>query len=172
MFGAVNADAFHGSAWHWSHSGLVRPTIVFVDYTGSAWPVGSAAATWNQAHGVDSLWRSSCPGGGYHCVNVSEYTNSTSPDPGCVGAYGCTFRYPANSGPHWVSAFIILNDSTVFGSSQHRKSTCHELGHALSLEHQYTNGSCMTQGASPPISLYPDQHDFDTLQAIYAHNDG
>jgi len=57
-------------------------------------------------------------------VNVSEYTDATSPDPNCVGAFGCTFRYPASSTAHWTSAFIILNDSTVFGTSQHRKSTC------------------------------------------------
>jgi len=32
-----------------------------------------------------------------------------------------------------------------------------------------TNASCMTQGAAPPISVYPDSHDFAELQTIYNH---
>lgn len=156
---------------HWSHGGLARPTVVFVDHTGIDWPVGTVAGRWNQAKGVDSQWQVSCPSGGSHCVTVSQYTDSSSPDPVCAGAFGCTFRYAGSTG-HLVSSFVIVNDSTVSGAAQHRKVTCHLLGQALGLERQSTSSSCLTLGAAPPVSPYPSQQDLDALRAKYAHDDG
>jgi hypothetical protein len=156
---------------HWAHSGEARPIVVFVDRTGVDWPVGSTSAKYNQAHGVDSQWKYSCPEGGTDCVSVSQYTNVTSPDALCEGAYSCTFRYVGSSG-HLVSAFVIVNDTTVSGAAQSRKVTCHAMGHVLGLEHDSTAGSCMSTDFTSPDSPWPSATDLQALEATYAHDDG
>jgi hypothetical protein len=51
--------------------------------------------------------------------------------------------------------------------AQWKKTACHEMGHVGGLGHRFTDSSCMTQGASPPIVIVPDQHDHDAIAATY-----
>jgi hypothetical protein len=169
--GAGDASAGTATFDHWAESGRARATIVFVDHTGVDWPVGTTAVKFNQAHGVDSKWQFSCPASGTHCVRVSEYTDATSPDPLCVGAFSCTFRY-VGTDSHWVSASVFVNDSTVSGAAQHRKVTCHAMGHVLGLEHDSAGGSCMSSDFTTPDSPWPSTQDLDALLAKYAHENG
>lgn len=157
------ASATHTEGHHWSHDGLARSQIYFVDKTGAAWPIATVTYKWNEAHGVDSYYETSCPSSTLHCVTVSEYSAND-------GLYGVTSFPGWNSASHnYAGVTVKLNDYTATTSTQKRKSSCHELGHVLGLAHRSTAASCMEQGAAPPISMYPDQHDFDELQAIYNH---
>lgn len=148
--------------------------IYFVDETGAFWPVTTVTYKWNEAQGVDSFYVTSCPRSGLICPHVVEYNGASgSPDPTCNTAYGCTTRtLLPGSAKHYGTARVYLNNATVNTATQARKTTCHELGHVLGLEHRVAgfNGSCMTQGAAPPISAYPDTHDFDQLETTYAHS--
>lgn len=103
---------------------------------------------------------SSCPRSGLICPYVVEYNGaSSSPDPACNAAYGCTTRtLLPGSAKHYGTARVYLNNAKVNTATQARKTPCHELGHVLWLEHRYAgvNTSCMTQGAARPISAYPD----------------
>jgi len=51
---------------------------------------------------------------------------------------------------------------------------CQEIGHVFGLGHTSTNGSsqgtCMDYSQDPG-SISPNQHDYDTLAAIYSHMD-
>jgi hypothetical protein len=160
---AGTASATHYLGHHWAHNGLAHSQIYFVDHTGAKWPVTTVTYKWNEAHGVDSYYESSCPSTRLHCVHVYEISANN-------GWYGATFFTGWNSAAHnYEGVRVQLNNYTVRTATQARKTTCHELGHVLGLAHRAYNPSCMTQGAAPPISMYPDAHDFAELQAIYAH---
>ena len=112
-------------------------------------------------------WRSAgsrgAPSRSRNCVHVYEISANN-------GWYGATFFTGWNSAAHnYEGVRVQLNNYTVRTATQARKTTCHELGHVLGLAHRAYNPSCMTQGAAPPILMYPDAHDFAELQAIYAH---
>lgn len=100
----------------------------------------------------------SCPSGENPCISV----RASTPTPRLPGAawarlrcaYGCTSR-PVGISGHYYKVRERMNNSTVSTSAQHRKSTCHEIGHAIGPEHRSTDASCMKQGVSPPISQYP-----------------
>ena len=54
---------------------------------------------------------------------------------------------------------------------------CQEVGHTLGLDHQDENfkntnlGTCMDYTSNPDSNQHPNQHDYDQLEAIYAHLD-
>jgi hypothetical protein len=165
---AEPALAGHAGPGHWSRDGLGTAQAYFVDHTGTQWPVSTSVYKWNEATRPRSYYVTSCPSSSLHCIHVRGYTNGTAPSPSCVGAYGCTF-VPVGAGNHFGNVRVYLNNTTVNTAYQHRKTTCHELGHALGLGHRSTNDSCMRQGESPPISRFPDSHDFGGLANLYDH---
>lgn len=122
--------------------------------------------TWKWDSGLTSLhltyrwWDCSSPHG---CIMVWDDYNLPS------GTYGITEmqRYADGS---LRGANVRMNPNTAVTAAQRSKTTCHELGHALTLGHHpdmnYT-ASCMRSGAAPPISNNPDWHDY---QEINTHN--
>jgi predicted Zn-dependent protease len=72
---------------------------------------------------------------------------------------------------HFATMAVGFND--YYGSRRsapyRRGAACHELGHALGLDHR-TRSSCL----DTPVSsdrLDPDRHDYDQLRRIYGHSD-
>ena len=55
---------------------------------------------------------------------------------------------------------------------------CQEVGHTLGLDHQdedFDNpnlGTCMDYTSDPSTNQHPNAHDYEELEAIYAHLDG
>lgn len=55
--------------------------------------------------------------------------------------------------------------------------SCQEVGHTLGLDHQDENfnnpnlGTCMDYTNDPTTNQHPNQHDYNQLEAIYAHLD-
>ncbi len=145
----------------WSHSGTAHATIYFADHTTSAWPVDAAVNVWNQAQGVDSWYRwDSCPIlAGTHCVHV---WNANYGDNGEVGTTIYTWR-----GDFFVDGTvrIQMNDFYQTTPARKRKSTCHELGHALGLGHNSSAGSCMISGNYETSG--PSADDFNLLRDLY-----
>lgn len=62
---------------------------------------------------------------------------------------------------------VRLNGRVITTTQQWRKTSLHELGHVAGLGHRSTNSSAMTQGASPPVSMYFDTHDKGAINASY-----
>jgi len=89
------------------------------------------------------------------------------------------------SGNHITQATTQVND-TYFNTSTYntpawrRLVMCQEIAHDFGLDHQDENfsnpnlGSCMdytNDPDGPPSNEHPNQHDYDQLEAIYAHFD-
>lgn len=150
----------------WANNGFEDPAVYFLDHTSSAWPVTAATNTWYQAQGIDAYYRwytNGCPGGGRHCVNVYN------------GAYGSTGWVGLTSWPYdstgdfdnTTNVTVKLNDSYGGTAAQHRNTTCHELGHALGLDHNASTNSCMYYARTS--QLYPSSDDFRVLVLMYGY---
>lgn len=86
------------------------------------------------------------------------------------------------SGDHITKGTVKLND-TYFNTTKYNTSAwrnlvmCQEIGHTFGLDHQDENfynaplGTCMDYSADPALNQHPNQHDYDQLEAIYAHLD-
>jgi hypothetical protein len=83
---------------------------------------------------------------------------------------------------HIVAGTTKVND-TYFNTAKYNTSAwrnlvmCQEVGHVFGLDHQdedFDNpnlGSCMDYTNDPSTNQHPNQHDYDQLEAIYAHTD-
>lgn len=162
--GAVTYPAGHGlpGGVHWNRVNTATAQVYFIDHTSVNWPVSASASTWNQTNRLGVYWRSpsqGCPGSNVGCVHVSEINNST------VDYIGLT-SWTVN-GDHFGTVSVKLNSAFAPDSTVKRSVACHELGHAIGLDHQNVNDSCMTAGNVFP--KYPNGHDFDKVRAIYSH---
>lgn len=86
------------------------------------------------------------------------------------------------SGSHITQGTVRVNDTyfntPVYNTLAWRNLVmCQEVGHTLGLDHQdeiFDNpnlGSCMDYTRDPSTNQHPNQHDYDQLEAIYAHLD-
>lgn len=155
-----------GECWAWKNNGYAHPQVYFIDHTSSQWPVAAATYKWNQAHGIDSVYRwGSCPSiRGIHCVNVN------SGNYGATGYVGHTAMW--NSAGIMTSASIKLNtyyNNRFPGNLAHASAhtACHEEGHALGLNHNHYDSSCMYADAVAG-STVPTSQDFSLLTTIYS----
>ena len=85
-------------------------------------------------------------------------------------------------GGHIPQAIVKLND-TYFNKAQYNTEAwrnlvmCQEIGHTFGLDHQdedFANanlGTCMDYTSNPGTNQHPNDHDYDELEAIYAHLD-
>jgi hypothetical protein len=112
------------------------------------------------------------------------------PVPGRVEV--CNSRYGNNgwlgiaqiwaSGSHITQGTTKLND-TYFSTAKYNTPAwknlvmCQEVGHIFGLDHQdenFTNpnlGTCMDYSNDPSTNQHPNAHDYEQLEAIYAHLD-
>ena len=156
-FAGVVASGPDGTGLHW----LMRPgqhTLVVdvVDSTGWSWPVRAASGDWTTPH-VRYSYAPSCRAG-VPCVEVHE---------GAYGPTGWSGLTTATSGQMQTftgSVQIQLNDSYRMSAAERRAVTCHELGHALGLDHDPRTDSCLQ---SIPHALHPDATDLEGLEARY-----
>jgi hypothetical protein len=156
------ADHMIDGGVHWERSNTATAQVYFIDHTSVRWPVSASARTWNQTDRLGTYWRSpsqGCPGSNVGCVPVTEVS---LPNAGWHGSTSMAWQ-----GDHFTQVSIKLNTAVTTTSSQKRSVACHELGHAIGLDHQRVNDSCMTDGAVFP--LYPNGHDFEKIKGLYNH---
>ncbi|MBI4137067.1 hypothetical protein HY469_03300 [Candidatus Roizmanbacteria bacterium] len=124
---------------------------------------------------------------------VAGNTNSRRCRPTSGRVEVCDYRYGNNgwlgvaqiwvSGSHITQGAVKMND-TYFNTSTYNTPAwrnlvlCQEVGHTLGLDHQDENfsnanlGTCMDYTSNPESNQHPNAHDYEQLEAMYAHLDG
>ena len=129
-------------------------------------------------------------------LNTSVVSSAVNPKT-CKATNGraevCNSRYGNNGwlgiaqiwvtgGEHITQGVVKLND-TYFNTSKYNKPEwrnlvmCQEIGHIFGLDHQDENfnnanlGTCMDYTSDPSQNQHPNQHDYEQLEAMYAHLD-
>ena len=153
-----------------SHTCYKQASQWVIDHTGAAWPVYAAQNAWENGSNGSYIANyttnaASCPS---DCVPVTEGNFGNSGI--WQGKCGLT-TYTYNSTTHHFGTITVqLNDSCNLTAAQHRTATCHELGHALGLNHNRSTDSCLY--ATIDNTLTPDADDFGELNNNnYNHND-
>ena len=145
---------------HWGNG--PHPVVMFIDYTSAAWPVYDSVVKWNQSTALDSGYRWYTKG--CNSVNCAYVHNGSY---GANGWNGHTSVNHSGLDPRVIlSAYIQLNDSYGLSTTEHRMVTCHELGHALGLDHNDYTSSCLFWYAQAGTTV-PNTGDFLMLDSIY-----
>ncbi len=151
--------------------------VKYLDFTGSAWPVGTAHVDWDQAYNIDVDWvvadsSSAC---GADCATVRALSPSEDPfgrfGPNCTGWAGYWVGYLPDANNHWQDPLgVRFNKSCNDKPARYRRAlVCQELGHGLGLDHAAVTSSCMFENAAE-AEVDPRAHDYDMLNTvIYDH---
>lgn len=160
------------SRWsdHWARTAnpLLVDFHIYLHSEGSWFPwTGTVMNDWSANASLDAFGHprtvgETCTGVQNGHVNV------------CDGNFGAGWSGVANvyidGYGHIFKASIQLNDDMPLTSNEKRNVYCHEVGHALGLEHWNYSNSCMDDTDFADLS--PRQHDHDALNSLYAHADG
>ena len=182
-YGAVlSADHSWGS-YHWART-TPSFNLIVINSTTSDWDpfVTAAVADWSGSDVLDMVEdpdgstserdrrRCKAPAGQVRICNLAYGYN------GWLGVAGISI----DTDGHIFTGYTKLNDSyfstSYYNTNDWRQSVaCQELGHNVGLDHQdedFTNASlysCMDY-QDPPYA-WTNAHDFEELEAIYAHLD-
>ena len=155
--------------YRYAHSGP-GVSLDIINSTGGV-PVGTPVATWDSSKsvsldlssGIDgSRFRRRCPMPDDHAIRICAYPYRF---PGADGRTTLLTEGDPGSG-HAISAVVKLDTSGgCCSKGQMRALVCHEVGHALGLDHRSVKSrSCME---TPISSATPDDRDFANLDRIY-----
>src|SRR3989338_1180554 len=185
LFGAVFAVGIAHASHSWGGYHWARAANPFTVALGGNVSVGwdghlaTASSDWSASSVLDAVV---APG--------LVTTKKCSPTAG--RAEICNAKYGRNgwlgiasvwvSGEHINKGTVRLND-TYFAMAKYNTPAwknlvmCQEVGHIFGLDHQdenFTNaplGTCMDYTNDPMPNQHPNQHDYDMLEALYAHLD-
>ena len=177
---AVPSVVLGNNTWgnyHWARTS--NPfTLKLVDSVSSSWDsyLATTAADWDASSVINTV------------VEPSTATKNCKGTSGkvqvCNGKYGYNgwiglAQIWISGGTHITKGTAKMNDS-YFSLPQYNNSAeknhvmCQEVGHTVGLDHTSEDGSsqktCMDY-SSDTYSQHPNLHDYQTLEALYAHPD-
>jgi hypothetical protein len=186
---AGTADANHAwGPYHWARS--ANPfTLALGDNVTGQWDayLAQTSSDWSQSSVLDTTVVT----GGTNGTKGRNTPKNCTPTTGRGEV--CNAKYGANgwlgiasiwaSGDHITAGTVKLND-TYFSTATYNTPAwrnlvmCQEVGHIFGLGHQdedFSNpnlDTCMDYTSNPESNQHPNAHDYDMLEAIYAHLDG
>jgi hypothetical protein len=183
---ASNAQADHSwGGYHWARTS--NPfTLVVHDNVTSAWDayLVEARNDWSQSSVLDLTIRTGSYGSPRNCRPDTGYIEACNASYGNNGWLGLASIW-ITGGEHITMGSTKVNDY-YFNQAQYntpawrRLVMCQEIAHDFGLDHQDENfnnpnlGSCMDYTSDPdgpPSNEHPNAHDFEQIEAIYAHLD-
>jgi hypothetical protein len=179
MTGFAYASHSWGS-YHWGRT--ANPlTLRLADNVAANWDpyLATASADWTLSSVLDTVV---VPGTNNpkNCRATNGRVEVCSSKYGNTGWLGIASVWA--SGNHIVQGTVKLND-TYFNTAKYNTPawrqlvTCQEIGHTFGLDHQDENfsnanlGSCMDYTNDPSTNQHLNAHDYEQLEAIYAHLD-
>src|SRR6266498_3810654 len=185
---AFPSPAYANHSWggyHWARTANLF-TIKLGDNVSGAWDsmLVTASSDWSKSNVMDTT----IVAGGAKPRNCRPTSGRVEV---CNASYGNTgwlgvAQIWITGGTH-ITQGTVKNNDYYFGSSSYQYNNtaemqhviCQEVGHTFGLDHQDESGislnTCMdyyhNTSASDTVSTHPDQHDYDELATIYAHND-
>lgn len=177
---APTAGANHSwQNFHWARSSnpVVLPVI---DNVTGVWDglLPPVAAEWGASSVIDTTLRSGSTSllQRLVCAPTAGAIKVCNANYGPTGWFGIAQVWA--NGSHVYQATTKVNDFYFTGSfgnnTARRHVLCQEIGHDVGLDHVNT-ASCMNDNnatLSNPAYLSPNAHDYQQLEAIYAHLDG
>jgi len=182
MFGLFISKAEADHSWgdyHWARAS--NPfSLKLGDNLASAWDpyLMTASTDWSESTVLNTSIVNGL--GGKNCKPANgrvEVCNNTYGRNGWLGIAQIWI-----SGNHITQAIVKMND-TYFNRSPYNTSAwkqmvvCQEIGHTFGLDHQdeiFDNpnlNTCMDYTNNPSSNQKPNDHDYEQLEAIYAHLD-
>jgi len=182
VFGLSATAVLADHAWatyHWARTS--NPfTLKVGDNVSAAWDsyLDTTIADWTASSVVDLA---EVPGSaGKNCKAKAGQVEVCASKYGRNGWLGIASVWAA--GDHITQGTVKMND-TYYATAQYNTPAwrnlvmCQEVGHTLGLDHQdetFANanlGTCMDYTNSPESNQHPNAHDYEMLEAIYAHLD-
>jgi hypothetical protein len=182
VLAALPASANHSwGGYHWARTSN-EFTIPLGDNLSASWDsyLGTAALYWSWSSVLNAAVDS---GQSRYCRAIPgrvEVCNRYYGQNGWLGVASISIT----DGSHITQGTVRIND-TYFVLPQYNNSAeklhvvCQEVGHTFGLDHQSESGesldTCMdyyhNTSSADTKSTLPNQHDYDELEAIYAHLD-
>jgi hypothetical protein len=185
---ALLAEASHSwGGYHWAR--ISNPlTLKLGDNVSSTWDsyLAVASSDWS----VSGVLDTTVVDGKTNAVKGRNTPKNCLPTSGRVEV--CNFKYGSNgwlgiasiwaSGSHITQGTVKMND-TYFNTATYNTPAwknlvmCQEIGHTFGLDHQdedFSNanlGTCMDYTSDPSANQHPNAHDYEQLEAMYAHLD-
>jgi hypothetical protein len=174
------ASANHAwNGYHWART--ANPFSLKVgDNLSANWDpiLATSILDWNYSSVLDLV--STVGGGSKNCRPTAGRVEVCNAKYGRNGWLGIAQIW--TSGLHITQGVVKAND-TYFNTPTYNTIAwknmvlCQEIGHTLGLDHQdedFSNptlSTCMDYTSDPTPNQHPNQHDYDELEAIYAHLD-
>ena len=183
VFATVASASHSWGNYHWARTS--NPfTLLVGDNVDSTWDpyLNEAISDWSASSVLD-LERTAGGTKPRNCRPTGGRIEACNARYGNTGWLGIAQIWA--SGSHITQGITKVND-TYFNTATYntpawrRLVMCQEIAHDFGLDHQdedFDNdnlGSCMDYTSDPdgpPSNEHPNGHDFDQLEAIYAHND-
>jgi len=152
--------------WHYAGT---HPRVNIMDQTSAGWPVHTKSDKWNTSTAIDTIYHWYTQ---YSCTGTSNCVWVMNGNYGPTGWVGYTSFFVGTTPLVLTGASIDLNDYCAPGyvcssGFAHASTACHELGHALGLDHNTFKSSCLYYQPGAATTDNPSTSDFQMLDSIY-----